>query len=132
MKFDKICESFDYAAAIDIYNGENHSLVGGDFDRVLTAVKAVFDDGFQMPALGVSIHNLTITQKSEKPWVELRFGQKCECFGMQFEGLLIFIEPDYHGCNLIRLNGDRYEGRCYYMQLSGTMRPLYDAVMSID
>ena len=132
MKFNNICDSFDYAAAIDIFNGERHSLSGVDFDKALCAAKEVFDEGFQMPAFGVSVHDYTTALMETETWLEFRFGQQCESFGMAFEGLLIFIKPEYQSCDIIRLYENKYQGRCFHVQLKNTMQPLYDAVISID
>ena len=64
-----------------------------------------------MPAVGVSIDNLTREEMKSGSWIELEFDQ-CYIFNeMPFDALLIKVEKDNYGFNLIRRHNGKYEGR---------------------
>ena len=59
-------------------------------------------------------------------WIELIYSNTQEYNEMPFDTLLIQVEKDYTGFNIIRKHNDKYEGRCFYLALNGDMSKLYD------
>ncbi|MBO5910011.1 MAG: hypothetical protein J6Q15_00730, partial [Clostridia bacterium] len=52
---------------------------------------------------------------------------------MPFDELLIEINPEFSGFNVIRGNKGIFEGRCYYVNLVNcTMKELYQYVSNIN
>ena len=51
---------------------------------------------------------------------------------MDFEGLLIKVEKDWHGFNLIRKNNGKYDGRCFYLSLENSMDELYETLHKVS
>lgn len=100
-----------------------------EFAAVLQAWNAMTAQAIQMPAFGVSIDRLTREELRHGYWAEFVFPSAHVCAGMPFERLLFKIEPDYRGINLVRCNGGKYEGRCYYLDLrEGDMKAFSAAV----
>ena len=79
-----------------------------------------------MPAFGVSIHTETIKAIKNGVWLKLQYnGTQC-IDDMPFDELLIEINPEFNGFNVIRGNKGIYDGRCFYIDLEGSMQGLYD------
>ena len=83
-----------------------------------------------MPALGVSLHNETIEAINNGIWIMLIYNTKQMVDDMCFDELLIKVEKDFSGFNIIRGNNNVYDGRCYYVNLNKTMLSLYDWILS--
>ena len=70
-----------------------------------------------MPALGVSIDNSTRQELKNGLWIKFDFNKVCENYDMPFESLLIKLEDQSYGLNIIRKYENKYEGRVYYINL---------------
>ena len=84
-----------------------------------------------MPAFGVSIHTETIKSLQQGVWLRLQYNGKKWVDGMDFDELLIEVQPDFSGFNIIRGNIGIYDGRCYYVDLSCNMKLLYNYINSV-
>ena len=92
-------------------------------------VKDMLNDSHTMPAFGVSIHTETLSAIKTGVWLKLQYNGTQDVDGMMFDELLIQINPDFTGFNIIRGNRGIYEGRCFYIDLIGnTMKQLYDFI----
>jgi hypothetical protein len=97
-----------------------------DLDKLNDVIKEILNCSREMPAFGVSLDNETKTAIQNGVWLKFKY-DKVENFNdMSFDTLLINIVPEYSGFNIIRGNHNVYEGRCFYISLNGTMKPLYD------
>ena len=85
-----------------------------------------------MPAFGVSIDELTREDMKNGLWIELCFDGVQSFEAMDFEGLLIKVEKDFHGFNLIRRNNGKYDGRCFYLSLQNSMDKLYEEIEGLS
>lgn len=102
------------AVSHQFYNGEEN------YSTIINSWHDMTSDALEMPAYCVSIDNLTREQMAEGNWVEFIFDGVCEFNSMSFEKLLVKVEDNYCGFNLIRYNSDDgYSGRCFYLQLNG-------------
>ena len=124
---------FNEVSMIEVYNN-------GQIIEMSEEEQNKFDDLFceaisgakQMPAFGVSLHDLTIEEMKEGIWVKFIFDKTIVRSEMPFDELLIHVQKDCHGFNVIRGNNGRYEGRCYYLDLEGTLDDVYDFLCSIE
>lgn len=102
------------------------------FAAVTGALEKINADGYEMPALGVSVDSLTKNEMKKGVWLRFVFSRTREHHGMPFDALLIKIEPNFHGYNIERQNGGIYGGRCFYFNLnSGDMSLLYDTLIGM-
>ena len=98
-----------------------------EVDDLNSVLITMLQDSHTMPAYGVSLHNETIAAVQNGVWLILNFEDENWLDDMNFDQLLINVEPDFSGFNIIRGNNGKYEGRCYYIDLSNTtMKLLYD------
>ena len=126
-------EIFSEAQMVKVYNDGQEIVmsqqVKSDFDTLF--VEAL-DDARQMPAFGVSIHKLTVEEMKSGIWVKFIYQQTMEVDGMPFDELLVHVQKDMHGVNIIRGNGGYYNGRCFYLDLNGTLDEVYDFLANLE
>ena len=126
-------EIFSEAQMVKVYNDGQEIVmsqqVKSDFDTLF--VEAL-DDARQMPAFGVSIHKLTVEEMKSGIWVKFIYQQTMEADGMPFDELLVHVQKDMHGVNIIRGNGGSYNGRCFYLDLNGTLDEVYDFLANLE
>lgn len=126
-------EIFSEAQMVKVYNDGQEIVmsqqVKSDFDTLF--VEAL-DDARQMPAFGVSIHKLTVEEMKSGIWVKFIYQQTMEVDGMPFDELLVHVQKDMHGVNIIRGNGGTYNGRCFYLDLDGTLDKVYDFLANLE
>lgn len=126
-------EIFSEAQMVKVYNDGQEIVmsqqVKSDFDTLF--VEAL-DGARQMPAFGVSIHKLTVEEMKSGIWVKFIYQQTMEADGMPFDELLVHVQKDMHGVNIIRGNGGSYNGRCFYLDLNGTLDEVYDFLANLE
>ena len=126
-------EIFSEAQMVKVYNDGQEIVMSQqvkfDFDTLF--VEAL-DDARQMPAFGVSIHKLTVEEMKSGIWVKFIYQQTMEADGMPFDELLVHVQKDMHGVNIIRGNGGSYNGRCFYLDLNGTLDEVYDFLANLE
>ena len=84
-----------------------------------------------MPAYGVSIDKDTRDALKTGLWLELKFSTTLTHNEMPFDSLLIEVDSEYSGFNIIRHHDNQYEGRCYYINLEKDMSSLYETIENI-
>ena len=87
------------------------------FGLIVDEFLEMIDGGYDMPAFGVSLDTETRNVMSTGLWLEFVFDKTHEYNDMPFESLLIELNPEYSGFNLIRKANGKYEGRCFYISL---------------
>ena len=102
-----------------INNGEVFVYNKGDeeYFSILYEFEKMIEGSHQMPAFGVSIDEDTKEKLNEGLWVEFVFDGIHVNDDLPFESLLIEIESEYSGFNVIRGYKGKYEGRCFYINL---------------
>ena len=89
--------------------------------------------GREMPALGVAIHSETINAIGSGVWLEFIFDCEMIYNEMPFDRLLIEVNRDYKGYNIIRHYNGEYSGRCFYVDLlDEDMSKLYEYLIAIE
>lgn len=133
---EELDEIFDEAEEIVIYNNDvktSYKAGSPKYTQILECWNETISSAHQMPALGVSIDDYTRKELKSGLWIEFCFNTVYECCGMPFEKLLIGVQKEYYGFNLIRYNTEYgYDGRCYYLDLFGkNTNDLYDLLLNI-
>ncbi|MGN0814171.1 MAG: hypothetical protein ACI4MH_02950 [Candidatus Coproplasma sp.] len=121
--FDEIFESFKESEKINVYfNGKSKSYFSGseEYSGIISNWYDMTEGARQMPAYGVSLNSEAQKAMKNGLWIEFIFSQACECSGMYFEKLLVEVQGEHTGFNVIRYNTKYgYDGRCYYIDLIG-------------
>lgn len=127
-------QSFSYVQSINILNNnEKLSFKNNlpEFNEVINTLNEVVQNSHNMPAFSVSLHNETINAIKHGVWIELEFDKNLSFNDMPFTALLIQVDSNAGGFNLIRKFNGKYEGRCFYLSLENTMQPLYEKLISL-
>ncbi len=126
---------FDEATTIEVtVKGKTTTLSKGDekFEAVLSALKNVTANANEMPAFAVSNDDLTRQKLADGTWIELQFSREQNYNDLPFEALLIEVDASFEGVNLIRKINGKYEGRCFYLNLSGDLTELSVALQNLS
>ena len=102
-----------------IQNGKIHKLSQQEFQLTFARLQDLFGEARVMPAFGVSIHEETVNAMQDGEWLKLNYNAEMDKEGLLFTSLLFRLE-ECQGFNLIRLYGERYDGRCIYLDLPQT------------
>lgn len=85
------------------------------FDLILNDV---FEGGYEMPALGVSLDALVKEATKTGTWIQFVFPRAYTHREMPFEALLTEIKEGFGGLEFMRMNNGKYAGRDYYYSLA--------------
>ena len=97
-----------------------------NLDELNNVINDMLQGSHTMPAFGVSIHTETLNAIKKGVWLKLQYNGTQNVDDMYFDELLIEINPEFSGFNIIRGNKGIYEGRCFYIDLEDkTMQSLY-------
>ena len=100
-----------------------------DLSQLNVVLNQMLQDSHTMPAFGVSIHTETFKAIKHGVWLKLQYNGTQSLDEMPFDELLIEVNPEFSGFNIIRGNKGIYDGRCFYIDLiDADMKSLYDYV----
>jgi hypothetical protein len=108
------------ASSVVVYTNGEQLCIGKEdknFGAIVDGFLAMIDGGHDMPAFGVSLDTETRVAMKTGMWLEFMYNRAYEHNGMPFESLLLELNSDYSGFNLIRKANGKYEGRCFYISL---------------
>ena len=133
---EDVHQIFGYAESINVYNdGKSVTYGAGDrqYKEIMRCWNAMIEGAHQMPAFGVSLNGMTTEAMKKNLWMEFDFGKVYECGGMPFEKLLVQVEKNFSGFNLVRYMREAgYEGRCFYLDLvNKNMTDLFNLLQNI-
>ena len=120
INFENIQDAFTNSTYIQVINNNKNVLYDKEskqYYEILNCFNKLLENSHQVPALGVSIDNLTRQELKNGLWLEFNFNKTFYNFDMPFESLLVKIEPESYGLNIIRKYKNKYEGRVYYINL---------------
>ena len=124
---------FSEASMVEIYkDGEVYLLnqeQQKEFDEIFCEI---MEGAIQKPAFAVSLNDLTKEEMKSGFWVKFIFNNTMFKSEMPFDELLFNVTENAHGVNIIRGNDGIYQGRCYYLDLEGTMNMLYDFISQLS
>lgn len=127
-EYTNITSSFNDSVQVEVIV-DNFSFVfnkgTNEYANILNEFNKTIFNSHEVPSLGVSIDELTKEEKKTGVWLEFKFNQINYSSDMPFEYLLINVNLDYYGFNIIRKYDDKYEGRTYYVNLVNNMNNLY-------
>ena len=111
------------ANEIIIYNDNNTTSYEPDNQEFKNITEELLRLGLncrEAPAFAVSLHNETISAMESGLWIEFNFGNTICHNELPFDSLLIQVVGEYTGFNIIRKYDNKYEGRCFYVDLLET------------
>lgn len=124
---------FSEANVVQFYkDGEEFFVSESDQTRFDEIFVEAISGSRQMPAFAVAIHKLTMEDFKEGYWVKFDYGKTVSASGMDFDQLLIHIQPNSYGVNVIRGNNGKFDGRCYYLDLDNTLDEIYDFLTDVE
>ena len=123
-----------YTTGVNVYiDGETAVYpVGSEkVNDICAEWNAMLDGAHNMPAFGVSLHHETVKQRQKGVWAEFEFDKQYSSNGMPYEKLLVAVNPEWSGFNIIRYSAQRgYDGRCFYYDLvDKNMSSLYNCLV---
>ncbi len=124
---------FENADSITIYNSNNKlnfKKNTPEFNELLSEFQDTIYNSYELPALGVSLHNETIQALKLDCWIEFNFTSTLSHNDLPFQSLLIQITPEQNALNIIRKQNSQYEGRCFYLNLDSTKTSLFNLITS--
>ena len=115
-------------------NSVKTTFVNGDdkYELVLEALNLICKNSHEMPAFSVAEHKNTIDALGSGTWLELEFDTTKTYNEMPFDSLLIEVDSNFSGFNLIRKYNGKYDGRCFYLNLSSNMEYLFNTINKIS
>lgn len=131
--FNEVTNCFNLAQSVTVYNnGETttYSKDSNEFNDIISALLSITSNSHQMPAFSVSLDRETRLALKNGLWLELNFNHTYTASELPFSSLLIEVNKQYTGFNIIRKLNGKYDGRCFYLDLVNTnMQPLYDSLI---
>ena len=118
--------------SITIYvngNTQTYDNESDTYNTILETLKNITKNSHEMPALGVSLDKETREALNKDMWLELNYNDTIEYLDMPFNKLTIKLEKDSYGINIIRHSNNKYEGRCYYLNLDVDTNKLYETIL---
>ena len=128
--YENIQDCFNKADKIHlIINNKEEWLDVNDekYQKIIFYIERVLIDSHQMPALSVSLDSETREVMKKGIWLEFVFNKEGINNDLPFNALLIEVNKDHEGFNIIRKYNNKYEGRCFYINLANkNMSELYN------
>ena len=129
-------EIISSSETINVYNdGVVTSYRQGEtsYNQIVEGWKELCENAREMPAFGVSLNNETIEARGVGLWVEFVFDLPHTHSNMTFEKLLLKVEKQWQGFNIVRYNSQGgYSGRCFFLDLAGgNMSQFYDILANL-
>jgi hypothetical protein len=127
-----IVDYFQKVSNINIFYDNKIVLLDNvEQQTILNGLLLTVENSHEMPAYGVAIHNEVKDAITKGLWIELIFDKTIIHNEMPFDKLLIEVNANSQGFNLIRYHDNIYEGRCYYLSLNSSMEKLYNTIINI-
>lgn len=102
------------------------------YQMIIDSLYKITEYSHVMPAFGVCLDEPVKQEKQTGIWLELNFEKVLSFNDMPFESLLIKVESEACGFNLMRKNNGKYEGRCFYLSLETSMTELAETIKSLS
>ncbi len=133
---EELNDIIETCESINVYNDGLTAVYGADeapYNNIIEEWILLTENSHEMPAFGVSLNKETTEAMSIGLWVEFVFDKQCAHNEMPFEKLLVKVEKQSQGFNIIRYNSmDGYSGRCFYFDLvDRDMSVFYDVLTNL-
>lgn len=130
---EQIDEIFDKCKEIKIYIDNistTYQKGSKEFNDMLQLWQIRVNSGYEMPAFGVSIHDLTIKELEKGIYIEFIFDKQESHNDMPYETLLVKLQENQYGYQLIRQYDGKYQGRCLYINTTEVNDDLLNYIQS--
>lgn len=135
INYQNIQDCFKDSTSIELIidnQKSNFSKTDENYKQILSTFETMINSSHQAPAFGVSLDNLTRKEMENGVWLEFNFDSTCLNSEMPFDSLLINVQSDFNGFNIIRKYQNKYDGRCFYLNLiDSDMSSLYNLLVSL-
>ena len=136
VEMKSLCDMLDGVKKINVYaGGEKKKFVVSDneFVLILNEFEYILSDSREMPALGVALDDSTREEMKRGLWIELEFEEEQTYADMPFASWLVGVDGEISGFNIIRKYNEKYDGRCYYVDLMNgkSMQKLQSIILDI-
>lgn len=123
---------FNRANEIVVVVDNNHITCDKCMEEIIiTSINEICTHSHEMPAFAVSIHEQTMDLMRKGLWLIFKYDDTQYHNGMPFDELLIEVNSEYYGFNIIRKYDDRYDGRCFYLNLNNDMSGLHNCIIDL-
>ena len=85
-----------------------------------------------MPALSVAIDDIVKKDINRGVWMSIKYPKQQIVNEMPFDELLIKIDKNYLGFNIIRGNKGVYDGRCFYLDNDIELESLHTYILTAN
>ena len=123
--YNNLEEVFADSYQIDLLiNNEKYEYDNNDqeYYKILVLFDEMLTGSRQVPDLGVSLDNETRKAIKNGVWLEFNYDITRYNNDLPFDSLLIEVNQNYGGFNIIRKYNNKYEGRCFYINLENNSR----------
>lgn len=118
---------------INVYNNGDKIVLQNksDFLEITKEFESMINGYREMPAFSVALHNETIESLKNGVFVEFEFEGIKTHNELPFTKLLIKVDKEFYGFNIIRFYDGEYSGRCFYIDLDNkNMENFYNFVVN--
>ena len=133
---NNILEIMTTANEIVVYQDGEDTKIKPDnikFTKISNELLRLSTTSRECPAFGVALHNETVEAMSSGLWIEFKFDKTISHNEMPFDTLVIEVVGEYTGFNIIRKYENKYEGRCFYVDLIDTnLTSLEEIIKSVS
>ncbi len=84
---------------------------------------------YTAPAFGVCMDDQVKEERQQGVWLEFDVAGEHEHNDLPYTRLLINIQPDFYGYNVLRYYDGKYDGRCIYLNLSHNSTSFYEYIV---
>jgi len=103
-----------------------------NFNNISNTLYNLLSTAHEMPAYAVSLDSDTKEAIKQDCWIKLIYNNTMWYNDMNFDCLLINVNKEDQGFNIIRGNNNIYEGRCYYIALiENDMTELFNTITNM-
>ena len=115
---NSLINAIEHISCFEIYENGNIKSIKKEndkFEKLTNNIEELFNISRLEPAFGVSLDDETKKALNEDSWLKIKFDKQMIVNDLPFESLLIKLEDNVFGTNLIRENNKDYFGRCIYL-----------------
>ncbi len=118
---------------IEIYiSGKKTQYTNYQMNKIQDLFFYVIIEARSMPALSVAIDDIVKKDINRGVWMSIKYPKQQIVNEMPFDELLIKIDKNYLGFNIIRGNKGVYDGRCFYLDNDIELESLYTYILTAN
>lgn len=123
VKFIDVLTSAD---TITVYkNGNKVDINKEEFNRQF---RFMVEHAYYMPGMGIAKDSIIQKELKKGYWVEFGYLSKKTFAEYDFTSLILRLQPDLDGFNVVRGVNGKYEGKTFYLKLATMSTDFYDYI----